>query len=442
MNPALALHFTVMTRMNWRLLHTFIAAGVAFTAPGLHQTPTAGVVVFRNARLVDGDGAVISARGTLRIENGRIAAVGLGGGGRARGGEQEIDLDGRTLMPGLVNAHGHVADTLGLQTGAAYYTDANLRAQLRRYAEYGVTTVVSLGGDAEAGFRLRDAGAAGGLDRARVFLAGPVITATTPAAAAADVDRVAAMQPDFIKIRVDDNLGATTKMPLEVARAVIDRAHHHKLKVAAHIFYLADAKALLAAGVDFIAHSIRDAPVDDELIRLLKARDVCVCPTLTRELSTFVYESEPAFFSDPFFLKHADAAVLATLRDPARQAQTRASKSAQRYKVALEVASANLKRLADAGVSLAFGTDTGPPARFQGYFEHLELELMAKAGLTPRAILAAATGTAARCLGLTQVGSIRPGRLADLLVVKDDPLADVRNLRAIESVWIGGVRLR
>ena len=196
-------------------------------------------------------------------------------------------------------------------------------------------------------------------------------------------------------------------MPLEAAAAVIDQAHKHGLRVAAHIFYLDDAKALLRAGVDFIAHSIRDLPVDDELIGLLKARDVCVCPTLMREVSTFVYESEPEFFKDPFFLRGADPEVLNALRDPARQAQMRNSKSAQRYKVALDVALANTKRLFDAGVAIASGTDTGPPARFQGYFEHMELDLMAKAGLKPADIIASATGTAARCSKLTEVGFLR-----------------------------------
>ena len=178
-----------------------------------------------------------------------------------------------------------------------------------------------------------------------------------------------------------------------------------------------------------------------ELIGLLKERNVCVCPTLTREVSTFVYETEPAFFKDPFFLKGADPAVLDALRDPKRQAQMKESKSAQRYKVALEVASANVKRLADAGVSIASGTDTGPPARFQGYFEHLELELLAKAGLRPAAILAMATGTAAQCSKLTDIGFLRPGQRADFVVLTGDPLSDIKQTNTIESVWIGGNRL-
>jgi imidazolonepropionase-like amidohydrolase len=244
---------------------------------------------------------------------------------------------------------------------------------------------------------------------------------------------------DIVKIRVDDNLGTTPKMPPEIYRAVIDQAHARGLRVAVHLFYLADAKLLLDAGADFIAHSIRDAHVDAPVIVALKARDVCVCPTLTREMSTFVYASTPAFFSDSFFLKHADPKVVAALQEPARQDAMRKSVAAARYKAGLEVASRNLKTLSDAGVTIAMGTDTGPPARFQGYFEQLELEMMAKAGLTPRQVLAAATRDAARCMKIDkEVGTIETGKWADFIVLNADPLADITNTRAIDSVWIAG----
>ena len=117
-------------------------------------------------------------------------------------------------------------------------------------------------------------------------------------------------------------------------------SHANNLPLAAHLFYLEDAKGLLSAGADFIAHSVRDAPVDDELIQLLRETGVCYSPTLTREVSTFVYASEPEFFSDPFFLAHADSSVLDALRTPEKQQQYRDSPTAPRYKEALRMAQA------------------------------------------------------------------------------------------------------
>jgi imidazolonepropionase-like amidohydrolase len=345
-------------------------------------------------------------------------------------------------VPGLINTHGHVGETQGLRSGPEFYTEENVLRQLGLYARYGVTTVFSLGGDREQAFRLREVQDTPGLNRARIYVAGPVIAATTPETARRAVDRVAAMKPDFIKIRVDDNLGATPKMPPAIYRAVIERAHEKNLRVASHLFYQGDARSLLETGTDFVAHSIRDQEVDAATIALLKKRDVCVCPTLTREVSTFVYESRPAFFDDPFFLKEADQRVLDELLDPKRQQAMRASKAAQQYKAALEVASRNLKKLAEAGVRIAFGTDTGPPARFQGYFEHMELELMAKAGLTPMQILKSATGDAARCMQVAgKIGTLQPGAWADLIVLEKNPLDDIRNMRSIHSVWIAGNRI-
>lgn len=340
------------------------------------------------------------------------------------------------MIPGLINAHGHVGDTRGLESGR--YSRANVLAQLALYARYGVTTVLSLGGDGAEGVTVRDEQSSPALDRGRLFLAGAVVAGTTEAAVREMVDGNAALGADFIKIRVDDNLGTTEKMSPEIYAAVIERAHELDLPVAAHLFYLEDAKGLLDAGVDFIVHSVRDRDVDDELAAKLIERDVCYSPTLAREVTTFVYESVPAFFEDPFFLAEADPAVLELLRDPARQARVRNSASAQRYKEALVQAQANLKALSDAGVTIAMGTDTGPPGRFQGFYEHMELALMAEAGMAPAEILVAATGDAARCIGRDDIGTIEVGRWADFVVLNADPLADVSNLRAIESVWIAG----
>jgi imidazolonepropionase-like amidohydrolase len=131
------------------------------------------------------------------------------------------------------------------------------------------------------------------------------------------------------------------------------------------------------------------------------------------------------------------------LQEPQRQEAMRKSATAQRYKVALTVALRNLKKAADSGILVAMGTDAGPFAnRFQGYFEHLELELMAEAGLPPAQILRAATGDAARAMKVDGIGAIMKGAWADFVVLERDPLKDIRNTRSIASVWIAGNQVK
>ena len=246
---------------------------------------------------------------------------------------------------------------------------------------------------------------------------------------------------NFIKVRVDDNLGATQKMPQNLFDALVDQAHIRRLPVAVHLFYLEDAKYILNAGADLIAHSIRDLPVDSEFIRLIKDKGICYIPPLTREVSTFVYEGEPEFFSDPYFLKEADPAILEELKTPERQSRMRNSRSAQGYKLALEVAMANIGALNDAGVKIAMGTDTGPPARFQGYFEHMEMQMMVEAGMSPLDAIRASTGIAADCINVGDVGTLEPGKWGDLIVLAANPAEDIENTKSIESVWIAGNRV-
>ena len=397
------------------------------------------VTAFVGARIIDGTGAPPIENGVILVRAGRIEAIGPAGSIDLPNDSQRIDVSGKTIIPGLINTHGHVGDVVGLQTGQ--YSEENVLRQLALNARYGVTTVNSLGGDREPGSRVRDAQNVATLDRSRLYVAGAVVTGDTPDEATKMVDENAAMGVDFIKIRVDDNLGTGTKMTPAVYQAVIDRAHEQGLRVASHLYYLDDAKSLLNAGTNFVAHSVRDQAVDDELIDLLVEKDVCYSPTLTREVSTFVYEDEPSFFRDPFFLAEADPTVLDLLRDPESQERVRHSRSAQTYKGALEVAMRNLRPLVDGGVKIAFGTDAGPRARFQGYFEHMELTLMAEAGLTPMEILVSATGNAAACLGLEDVGTLEAGKWADFVVMTDNPLDDINNSRTIESVWIAGNRV-
>jgi imidazolonepropionase-like amidohydrolase len=391
------------------------------------QQPAPSTRAFTGFRLIDGTDRAPIDNATIVVRDGRVVAAGPSASVTVPAGAERTALAGKTVIPGLVNAHGHVN---------------NAERDLRTYAVHGVTTVVSLGGEDAATFAARKTQATPALSRARVFVAGAVLAPRTADEARQQVAENERSGADWVKIRVDDNLGTTAKMTPDIYRAVIDEAHKRGRRVAAHLFYLADAKGLLDAGVDLIAHSIRDADVDPAILSTLKARGICVAPTLMREVSTYVYESTPAFFSDPLFLKYADPQQVEQRKQPAQQEAMRKNASAQRYKAALEVASRNVKKLSDAGIPIAMSTDTGPAGRFQGYFELMELELMAKAGLTPRQVLRSATRDAARCMKLDdQLGTLEAGRWADFVALDADPLADVGNYKKISDVFIAGNRV-
>jgi imidazolonepropionase-like amidohydrolase len=163
---------------------------------------------------------------------------------------------------------------------------------------------------------------------------------------------------------------------------------------------------------------------------------------LTREVSTFVYGERPGFFDDPFFQEGADSSEVARLSEPAFMQRMAASTTAARYREALGQAQRNLKILVDAGVPVAFGTDAGPAGRFPGYFEHMELGLMVDAGLTPEQALTSATRVAASCLQMPDVGTLEPGKWADLLVLGADPLTDISATKTLEQVFIAGNQVR
>ena len=436
-----------MMRYSIRLAAMAIGALIVTAAwslqPSLAQAPAAGgTVALTGARVIDGTGATPVAPATIVITNGRIAAVGAPASVTVPAGATRIDMSGKTIMPGMINAHAHVNIDSELKTPVR----DQLVQRLRTYADYGVTTAVSLGSspaDEQEGLRLRDEQASGTLDRARIFTGGVNAVGKTPDEARKSVDRLADLKVDVIKFHIN---GTPNDMTPDIFGALVDESHKRGLRTAVHIFYLKDAFAALDKGTDIIAHSVRDQDVDQRFITALKTRNVGYIPTLTRDLSVFVYETRPAFFDDPFFrrgiaLYRKEVDVLS---DPARQQKTRSDAQAQSIKPALQQAMKNLKILSDAGVTIAMGTDSGAannPGRWQGYFEHVELEYMIKAGMTPMQVIVAATGGAAQVMKLDGLGTIQPGKRADLLVLNANPLADIRNTRQIHSVWIGGHRL-
>ena len=416
-------------------LATGIVCLLALWTVGAPAQQSASIRAFTGARVIDGSDRPPIDNATIVVRDGRIVSVGPAARATVPAGAERVALAGKTVIPGLINAHGHVGNTVGLEQGK--YSAENVQKDLRTYAAYGITTVFSLGDDQAAGFAARDSQKTPALDRARLYVAGPVLAPKTVDEARKLVDEDAAMKVDIVKIRVDDNLGTTAKMAPEIYRAVIDQAHKKGLRVAVHLFYLDDAKSVLDAGADFIAHSVRDVPVDDAFAAMMKRRDVCYCPTLMREVSTFVYESTPAWFSDPLFLKHADAKSLETLKQPARQEQMRTSKSAQRYKAGLEVANKNLKKLSDAGVKIALGTDGNTP-----WAPHVEMADMVAAGMTPSQVIVAATKNGAEFLRMTATGTIVNGAIADFLILDANPIDDITNTRKISAVYLAGQKVR
>jgi imidazolonepropionase-like amidohydrolase len=417
--------------------------------------------VLRGFTLIDGTGRAPVADAAIVITDGRITWAGPISKLQVPAGAEIVDLEGKYVIPGIINLHGHLANTRGLTQSADNYTRENLEDNLKTYASYGVTSVLSLGSDQDLVYQVRSEQRAGRPRLTRIFTAGRGFTGEagyptsapgmkgvpfeigSATEAKSAVAGLADRKVDAIKIWVDDHLGRERKIPLELSKAVIDAAHQHGIKTAAHIFYLGDAKALVESGLDALAHSVRDAPVDDALISLMKKRGAWqAAATLTRELSTFVYADRPKWLDDPFFTRSVAPGVTATLKSDQYRKRMAADPDFARLPGFLETAKRNLKRLADAGVKFGFGTDTGPPARFPGYFEHMEMQLMVDAGLTPMQVLQAATRSSAEFLGESKnLGTLEAGRWADLVVLDRNPLEDIGNTRSIQQVYIAGNRL-
>jgi imidazolonepropionase-like amidohydrolase len=412
---------------------TMVAVGVALAAQ-----PRSNAVVFEGARVIGGGAAAIEDASVV-VQNGRIAAVGPGPAVRVPPGATVVDLRGKTVMPALVDAHSHLGYT-DVRTGitsSASYTRDNLLDQLRRYAWYGIAATMSLGLDrGDLPYQLR----ASPLPGAALFLtagrgiampnAGPnadywkdaAYGVTTEAEARAAVRELAGKKVDIVKIWVDDRNKTVTPLPPSLYRPIIDEAHSRGLRVVAHVFYLADAKELLRAGIDGFAHGIRDLEVDDEIMTLFKQRPgVFVIPNLP--------DTPPSI---------ADLAWLSETLPPRAIEELRKTAVASPPRPRLfEVQARSLAKLSAAGVRIAFGTDAGVGAPY-GYSAHTELADMVAAGMTPADVIVAATRTSAEIMRLDQLGTIAAGKSADFIVLDANPIDDISNTRRISRVYLRG----
>ncbi len=442
----------------WIFSYIAIVALLVGSASGQSSAPDE-TIVLKDVRVIDGSGGPPLEHSAIVIKGERIVAIGPVEKVPRPKSARVIDYGGKTVVPGLISDHSHVGQVDGAGTGPQNYNRANILRQLRQYEVYGVTTVMALGLNGDLFYELRPQLHAGALPGADLFGADrgigipngapPIFNlpesrlyrVSTPEEAMKAVDEMATRKPDLIKLWIDDFRGSLrVKMPPEVYAAAIKEAHKLGLRVAAHIYYLADAKSLVNSGVDIIAHGVRDQPVDEEFISLMKTHSVWYISTIDLDESFYIYAEKPEWLRNQFFLHALQPALLAQFNDPDWRAKTLSNqKQVEASKASVLMNERNLKALYDAGVNIGFGTDSGANAlRIPGFAEHRELELMVEAGLTPMEAISLATAKAAALLRLDDRGVLAPGKLADMIVVDGNPAAQIKDIHNIEAVWHRG----
>jgi imidazolonepropionase-like amidohydrolase len=418
---------------------------ILILCPLLAAAQPGGAVLFEGARLITGDGGAAVENSAFLIENNKFSKIGKKGQVAAPAGATHVDLSGKTVMPAIVDAHTHVGwDVLRTgQMGAETYTKANLIDHLRREAYYGIAAVQSMGIDrgeipydvrahpvadgalfhtAGRGMALPDAGPG------REYWKPVAYGVKTESEARDAVRELAGKKVDLVKIWVDDRDGTVAKFPPALYRAVIDEAHKHNLRVAAHIYYLADAKELLRSGIDIFAHGVRDREIDEEGLALFKQHpNVVVIPNLPDRETT----------ADDIRLaaETLPPAQVQKMRDALAAAKPDVVKKAKAF---YEVQAHNLARLNAAGVKIGFGTDSSTDI---GWNDHQEMTDMVAAGMTPAQVIVAATKTAAEIMKMDPLGTIAPGKSADFLVLDANPLDNINNTRRINRVYLRGKEL-
>jgi imidazolonepropionase-like amidohydrolase len=388
----------------------------------------AGVILFRGARIFDGT-RVVPATDVL-VRDARIEEIGTGL--KAPDGAEIIDAKGKTLLPGLIDAHTHA------------WGDALVEALM-----FGVTTELDQFANADMARAMRAEQAAGkGSGRADLFSASTLVTApgghgteygftiptiTSPSDAQAFVDARIAEGSDWIKLVYDDGSVYGMKWPTlsaETMRAVIDAAHKRRKLAVVHVGSASAARTAIEAGADGLVHLFNDALPANDFAAVTKKRGAFIIPTLLVQHSLLGTPGAAALVKD--------ARITPYLTDNARGSLEREFVGLRKGK---DLANAYevVRRLKAAGVPILAGTDAPNPGTAHGVALHRELEMLVEAGLTPSEALASATSVPARAFRIDDRGRIAKGLRADLVLVDGDPTSDITATRAIAGVWKGGV---
>lgn len=429
-----------------------------------------GPVLLTNGNLIDVETGRVREGMSLLIENGLIRKIAKTVSAPA--GATVIDAKGKWLLPGLIDSHIHLFQSGGLYTRPdginltkyrPYETERqwlrdNMGDLLRRYLACGITTVIDIGGPLYQ-FAYRDRFNQR-FTSPQILMTGPLIStyqppafkiddspiikANTPEEAREQVRKQLPYKPDFIKIWYIVRGVGTGEQVQEVVKAAIDESHKNGLKVAIHTQELLAAKLGVKFGADYLVHSPEDGLVDDELLALMKSRNVSYCPTL------IVSRGITGFFSNgrkltPYEFTRANPYVLGTLFDmkhlpePDIKKQFGGFLASDAFKNRMmksdSIMRTNLERVWKAGVNVVTGTDAGNPGTFHGTSYIDEVQKMRTAGLTNADILKASTINAARTLNKeSQIGSLTEGKLANVLILPQNPLTDISALTNIETV--------
>ena len=419
----------------------------------LMRAQTAPVVVLEGATVIDAVAAAPMTNAAIEIQNGVITRIGRRGSFPVAANARRIDVTGKTIMPGMINVHTHMAGGRPGADGNVMPPGGVFERNADRYLFYGITHVLSLGTDNEAMDAYRHDEDVKHLSGAYVFFAGFGSSAkdgwqganknlhrpTTPEEGREAVRAELPRHVDAIKFWVDGDHGKLPKLTPDVYGAIIDEAHKHQLKAFCHMFELEDSKELIRRGLDVLAHSIRDKEVDDEFLALAKQHGTVAVPALVGHASVYAYAQRPSFLDDPGLSLVYQQSMLTELGSAENQKKVAADPRVPIVRQEVAIAMKNAGKMAKAGVTIALGTDTGPGAVLPGLADHVEMEMLVQSGLTPMQAIRAATINGARVLGVDKkCGSLERGKSADFIILSANPLTNIANTRTIEAVWLAG----